>query len=80
MHVLLFDRMQFVPERKRAGDDQSNENADQEEPAVSRQSDQQNRHHQNGDDKRRRSLQIESRPATGFRFHDLILARVPGLA
>ena len=36
--------MQFMPERKSACDDQSDENADQKEPAISRQRDQQNRY------------------------------------
>jgi len=74
MHVLLLNRMQFVPERKPARDDQSNENADQKEPAISRQRDQQNRYDNDRDDETRRSLQAESRPTARFRLHDLILA------
>src|ERR1019366_10188710 len=57
MHVLLFDRVQFVPERESARDDQSDENADQKEPAIRRQRDQQNRYYNNRDDKSRRSPQ-----------------------
>src|SRR5271156_25346 len=36
MHIVCLDWMQFVPKRKRSRDDQSNENADQKEPAISR--------------------------------------------
>ncbi len=74
LHVLLLNRMQFVPERKPARDDQSNENADQKEPAISRQRDQQNRYDNDRDDETRRSLQAESGPAARFRFHEFILA------
>src|ERR1019366_5490578 len=74
MHVLLFDRVQFVPERESARDDQSDENADQKEPAISRQGDQQNRYHNDRDDEPRRSPQAESRAAARFRLHDFILA------
>ena len=74
LHVLLLNRMQFVPERKPARDDQSNENAEKKEPAISRQHDQQNRYDNDRDDETRRSLQAESRPAARFRLHDLILA------
>jgi|CZKY01.1.fsa_nt_gi hypothetical protein len=80
MHVLLFDRVQFVPERESARDDQSDENADQKEPAIRRQRDQQNRYYNNRDDKSRRSPQAEAGPAVGFRFHEFILARLSGLA
>ena len=58
MHVLFFERMQPVPERKPARDDQSNENADQKEPAISRQRDQQNRNNNDRDDKPRRPLRL----------------------
>src|SRR6266446_2753830 len=68
-HVLFLDRMQFVPERESAGDDQSDENADQKEPAISREGDQQNRYDADRDDESCRSLQAESRAAAGFRFH-----------
>ena len=74
LHVLLLNRMQFVPEREPARDNQSNEEADQKEPAVSRQRDQQNRDDNNRDDETRRSLQAESRPAARFRLHEFILA------
>ncbi len=74
LHVLLLNRMQFVPERKAARDDQSNENADQKEPAISRQRDQQNRYDNDRDDETRRSLQAEPTAAARFRLHDLILA------
>jgi hypothetical protein len=77
MHVLLFERMQFVPERERARDNQSDKNADQKEPAISRQRDQQNGHYSDGDDEARRSLQSESKPAARFRLHEPILARLP---
>jgi len=80
MHVLFLERMQFVPERERARDDQSNENTDQKEPAISWQRDQQNRHYNNRDDETRRSLQAESRPAARFRFHEFILAPLSGPA
>jgi len=50
MHVLLLDRMQFVPECESARDDKSNKNADQKEPAISRQRDQQNCYYKNRDD------------------------------
>jgi hypothetical protein len=43
-----------VPERKPARDDQSNENADQKEPAISRKRDQQNCDHNDRDDEARR--------------------------
>ena len=76
LHVLLLNRMQFVPEREPARDDQSNKNADQKEPAISRQRDQQNRYDNDRDDETRRSLQAESRPAARFRLHDFILARL----
>jgi hypothetical protein len=42
MHILLLDRMQFVPKRKRSSDDQSNEKANQKEPAIGWEHDQQN--------------------------------------
>ncbi len=80
MHVLLLDGMQFVPEREPARDDQSDENADQKEPAISRQCDQQNRHYNDRDDETCRSLQAESIAAAGFGFHDFILALLAGLA
>ena len=60
MHILLLDRMHFVPEREPARDDQSDENADQKEPAISRQRDQQNGHDRDRNGKPRRSLQAES--------------------
>jgi hypothetical protein len=78
MHVLLFERAQFVPEREPAGDDQSNENADQKEPAISRQHDQQNRYDNDRDDKTCRSLQAESKPAARFRLHEFILPSLKG--
>ena len=74
MYVLFFERMQSVPERKPARDDQSNENADQKEPAISRERDQQNRDNSDRDDEARRPPQSESRPAARFRFHEFILA------
>jgi len=76
MHVLLLEGMQFVPEREPACDDQSNENADQKEPAISRQRDQQNRHNNDRDDEPRRSLQAESRAPARFRLNNFILARL----
>jgi hypothetical protein len=42
MHILLLERMQFVPKSKRAGNDQSNEKANQKEPAIGWEHDQQN--------------------------------------
>src|ERR1035437_6054670 len=73
-HVLFFDRMQPMPERKPTRDDQSNGNADQKKPAISRQRDQQNRAHNARDKNPRRSPQAESRAAARFRLHDFILA------
>ena len=74
MHILLLDRMQFMPESEAARDDQSNQKADQEEPSISRKRDQQNRDDSDRDDETRRSSQAESsqaesRAAAGFRFH-----------
>jgi hypothetical protein len=40
VHVLFADRVQFVPERESAGDDESDEKADQKEPTIRRQRDQ----------------------------------------
>jgi len=80
MHVLLLEGMQFVPEREPACDDQSNENADQKEPAIRRQRDEQNRDYKNRDDETCRSLQAESRAAARFRFHEFILAPLSWLA
>ena len=73
-HVLFLNRMHSVPERKPTRDDQSNENADQKKPAISRKRDQQNCDHNDRDNEARRSLQAESRPAARFRFHEFILA------
>jgi len=69
MNVLFLDRMQSIPKRKSARDDQSNKNADQKKPPISRQHDQQNRHHSDRDHKPRRSLQPKSKPSARFRFH-----------
>jgi hypothetical protein len=80
MHVLLPDRMQFVPERESAGDDESDEKADQKEPAISRQRDQQNRNDSDSDNETRRSPAAKSKPAAKFRLHEFILARLLGLA
>ena len=71
--VVILDRMQFVPEGEPARDHQSDENADQEKQAIRGQRDQQNGYHSDGDDEARRSFETESRPAAGFRFHDVIL-------
>src|SRR5450759_2456275 len=79
-HVLLLNRMQFVPERESARDDQSDENADQKEPAISRQRDQQNRHYNKRYDETCRSPQAQSRAAARFRLHDFILAPLSGSA
>jgi hypothetical protein len=83
MHILFLDRMQLIPERQPARDDQSNENANQKEPAIGGQHDQQNRYDNDGDDETSRSSQAksqaESRSAARFRLHDLILARLLGL-
>ena len=68
-HVLLLNRMQFVPESEAARDDQSDKKANQKEPAISRERDQENRYYCDGDDETRRSPQAESRAAAGFRFH-----------
>ncbi len=70
MHVRFLDRMQFVPERKPTRDDQSNQNADQKEPAISREHDQQHRHNNDRDDKPRRPLKAESKAPTRFRLHE----------
>ena len=74
MYVLLFDRMHAVPKRQRSRNDQSNHNADQKEPAISRQRDQENRHHCDRHNQPPRPLQPESRAAAGFRLHEFILA------
>ena len=42
LDVLLLDRMQSVPEREATCDDESDENADEKEPAIRREHDQQN--------------------------------------
>ena len=73
MHVLFFDRMQFVPHRKPASDDYSDENADQKKPAIRRQHDQQNGDYYNGDDQTRRPFEAESKPAAKYECHSLIL-------
>ncbi len=75
MHVPLLNWMKPVPERKAARDDQSDQKADQKEPAISGQRDQQNRYYGDRDDKARRSLQAESRAAARFRLHESILAQ-----
>lgn len=79
-HVLLLNRMQSVPECKPARDDQSNENADQKKPAISRKRDQQDRYYGDRDNEARRSPQAESRPSARFRLHDSILAAAEGCA
>ena len=79
-HVLFLNRMHSVPERKPARDDQSNENADQKKPAISRKRDQQNCDHNDRDNEARRSPQAESRPSARFRLHDFILAAAEGSA
>jgi len=85
MHILLLDRMQFMPESEAARDDQSDEKANQKEPAVGGERDQQNRYYSDGYDETRRSSQAESshaesRAAAGFRFHEFILALHSGFA
>jgi hypothetical protein len=45
LDILLLDRMQFVPKRKRSSDDQSNKKANQKEPAIGWEHDQQNSYH-----------------------------------
>ncbi len=77
-HVLFLNRVEFVPQREPTRDDKSNENADQKEPAISRQHDQQDCYDNDRDDETGRSLQAESNPAARFRFHDCILAPLSG--
>lgn len=50
MHILLLDRMQFVPKRKRSSDDQSSEKANEKEPAIGWEHDQQNSYHTGRDE------------------------------
>ena len=80
MHVVFFERMQFVPEGEAARDDQSDEKANQKEPAVRGESNQENRYYCDRDDETRRSPWAESKPAARFRFHEYILAPFSGLA
>jgi hypothetical protein len=75
MDILLLDRMQFVPERERNRDNQTDEKADQKEPAIGREHDEQNRDNNPRDQEACGSLQTESRPATGLRLHERILLR-----
>jgi len=68
-----------VPESEAARDDESDEKANQKEPAVRGERDQENRYYCDGDDETRRSSQAESsqaesRAAARFRFHEYILA------
>jgi hypothetical protein len=69
MDVFFFDRMQFVPKGERAGDNQTDEKADQKKPAIGRQHDEQNRDNKARDKETCGSLQTESRPA-GLRLHE----------
>ena len=66
--------MKFVPEGEATRDDESDENANQKEPAVRGESDEENRYYRDRDDEARRPPQAESRPAARFRFHEFILA------
>ncbi len=77
MNVGLLDRMQSIPKRKPARNDQSDKNADQKEPPISWEHDQQNPYDKDGNDETRRSFQAdpqaESRAAARFRLHEIIL-------
>ena len=68
--VRFLKRMQSVPNFESARDDESDNNADQKEPAISRQHDQQNGNHSNCDDETRRSFEAESRSTARFRLHN----------
>ncbi len=70
----IFNRMEAIPERESARDDEADQNADAEEEAVSRKFDEQKGHHYYRDDKPGRSFQAESRRGGRFPFHGLILA------
>jgi hypothetical protein len=55
-----------MPKCETAGDDQSDKNADQKEPAISRKRNQENCNDGNGDDKTGRASQAEAEPASDF--------------
>ena len=74
-NVLFLDRMQLVPQRQGACDDDSDEYADQKEPAISGKRYEQNCDYGDGDDERSRAFEAESRPAARSRLHEFILAR-----
>ena len=73
MYVLLLERMEFVPEVKSAGDDETDEDADQEKPAVGGEHDQQNGDDRDGNDKTGGSPQAQAKAAARHGFHDHIL-------
>src|ERR1700687_2752415 len=54
-HVRLFNRIKFVPEGEATRDDESDENANQKEPAVRGESNQENRYYCDRDDETRRA-------------------------
>ncbi len=64
--VAPFNGMHLVPEAEEARDDESDENADQEEPAVGGQRDEQNGYHSDGDGQAGGALQAKSKPAARF--------------
>jgi hypothetical protein len=58
--VVLLDRVQPMPKREATGNDESDENADQKEEAISRKRNQENCNDGNGDDKTGRAPQAEA--------------------
>src|SRR5579862_1316799 len=73
MYVLLLERMEFVPEVESAGDDETDEDADQEKPAVGGEHDQQNGDDRDGNDETGGSPQAQAKAPAGPGFHDHIL-------
>src|ERR1700690_1299885 len=70
--VDVLDRMQPVPERESARDDKSDENADDEEQPISRESDEEDGHDGDGHDESGGALQAETE--TGPGHIEIILA------
>ena len=68
--------MRSVPPGEAAGDDESDEDADEEEPAIGGESDEEDGHDGEGGDEAGRAPDAELESGWGRRLHKRILARV----
>lgn len=65
VNVFFLDRVQAVPERKAAGDDQTDQHADQEKQAIGGQGDEQDGNDGDGDEEGSGALQAKTEAGAG---------------